>query len=182
MFIVMMQYTHAIESKKSFFHVEPHVRIYSHMQNINGFVDWIKESLEEYEYRGYHRAPSRERDDVSLDDVDVMFPGIYELSNAARVFGHAGLSNKIDAMTVDIIRSVRGRPDDMITIYRAIPASLDQNRHIINPGDWVTINKSYAIQHGLRFDDGYKILQSKVRVGDLYTDGNSIHEFGYDPV
>jgi len=52
----------------------------------------------------------------------------------------------------------------------------------INPGDWVTLNKNYAIQHGRSTLQGqYKIISKTVPVKTLYTDANSIHEFGYDP-
>jgi len=52
----------------------------------------------------------------------------------------------------------------------------------INPGDWVTINRSYAKQHGESTLEGnYKILSKKVRARDIFTNGDSIHEWGYDP-
>lgn len=51
----------------------------------------------------------------------------------------------------------------------------------INKGDWVTINKKYAIDHGKSALNGkYKIISKKVKANQLWTDGNSIHEFGYD--
>ena len=31
-------------------------------------------------------------------------------------------------------------------------------------------------------EKGWHILSKKVRAKDIATDGNSIHEFGYDPV
>ena len=52
----------------------------------------------------------------------------------------------------------------------------------INPGDWVTINRKYAKEHGeSQFDGKYKIIQKKVRAKDIFTNGDSIHEWGYDP-
>jgi len=52
----------------------------------------------------------------------------------------------------------------------------------INGGDWVTINKNYAKQHGESALNGkYKIIQKKVTAKDIHTDGNSIHEWGYSP-
>ena len=51
----------------------------------------------------------------------------------------------------------------------------------INSGDWVTINKEYAIEHGKsNLRNKYKIIQKTVLASQLYTDGNSIHEWGYD--
>lgn len=51
----------------------------------------------------------------------------------------------------------------------------------INDGDWVTINRNYAKQHGEDNLDNKYIIRSKiVKASQLYTDGNSIHEFGYN--
>ena len=56
-----------------------------------------------------------------------------------------------------------------------------ENKKIeINSGDWVTINKEYAKSHGEHALNGdYRILSKTVLAKQLYTDGNSIHEWGY---
>jgi len=52
----------------------------------------------------------------------------------------------------------------------------------IFPGDWITIWRPYAAQHGNSTLNGeYKILSKTVPASTLYTDGNSIYEFGYNP-
>ncbi len=52
----------------------------------------------------------------------------------------------------------------------------------INPGDWITTVKEYAKEHGeAHLRGNYKILSKIVFARDLYTDANSIFEFGYDP-
>jgi len=52
----------------------------------------------------------------------------------------------------------------------------------INKGDWVTTYKPYAVEHGKSHLDGkYKILQKTVKASELYTNGDSIFEWGYDP-
>lgn len=52
----------------------------------------------------------------------------------------------------------------------------------INPGDWVSISRDYAVLHGRSSLRGnYRILSKTVRAKDLYTEGNSIHEWGYHP-
>ena len=51
----------------------------------------------------------------------------------------------------------------------------------INNGDWVTLSKAYAKEHGEGALNGkYKIVSKKVPARKLFTDGNSIQEFGYD--
>ena len=52
----------------------------------------------------------------------------------------------------------------------------------INPGDWVTINPYYAKAHGeSNLNNKYRILTKTVLAKELYTDGNSMHEWGYYP-
>jgi hypothetical protein len=52
----------------------------------------------------------------------------------------------------------------------------------INPGDWVTINRQYAVEHGQsNLQKRYRILTKTVKAKDLYTVGDSVHEWGYDP-
>ena len=55
-------------------------------------------------------------------------------------------------------------------------------RYPINPGDWVTLSKRYAHEHGRANLRGkYKIISKKVFARDVYTDGNSLEEWGYEP-
>jgi hypothetical protein len=52
---------------------------------------------------------------------------------------------------------------------------------VINNGDWVTLSKQYAKEHGEGALNGkYKVISKKVPARKLFTDGNSIQEFGYD--
>ena len=51
----------------------------------------------------------------------------------------------------------------------------------MNNGDWVTINRQYAKQHGESNLGGkYEIISKKVPARKLFTEANSVHEFGYD--
>jgi len=52
----------------------------------------------------------------------------------------------------------------------------------INPGDWVTPSRAYAREHGMAALNGkFKIISKTARAGELFTDGNSILEWGYYP-
>lgn len=62
-----------------------------------------------------------------------------------------------------------------------MPDTVPENVQI-NRGDWVTINRAYAKDHGeSSLRGGYKIISKKVKAKDIYTNGDSIHEWGYDP-
>lgn len=61
-------------------------------------------------------------------------------------------------------------------------ASKEPEINKINPGDWVTIWRPYAVEHGESSLRGeYKILTMTVPASTLYTDGNSIYEWGWNP-
>ena len=58
----------------------------------------------------------------------------------------------------------------------------NQTKISINVGDWITINKQYAINHGKdHLNDKYKIISKVVKAKEIFTDGDSIHEWGYSP-
>ena len=128
-----------------------------------------------YGYRDSHLAP----------DADGGFNS-YQLTNVypdlnSRTFAREyGDGRPYDAKTVKIMREMQKNPEGEITVYRAVPAGIEANT--LNYGDWVAITKDYAIEHGnSRFDGKYKIIEQKVKGSDLYTDGNSIDEWGYSP-
>ena len=51
----------------------------------------------------------------------------------------------------------------------------------INVGDWVSISKRYAVEHGHHsLNSKFKIITKEVKASQLWTDGNSINEWGYD--
>lgn len=59
------------------------------------------------------------------------------------------------------------------------PALPDVN---IRRGDWVTTVREYAAAHGKSALNGeFKIIQKTVRAGDIFTNGDSWLEWGYDP-
>lgn len=52
----------------------------------------------------------------------------------------------------------------------------------INAGDWVTPSLQYAKEHGMgALNNDYKIIKKTVPAGHIFTAGDSIQEFGYDP-
>jgi hypothetical protein len=128
-------------------------------------------------YIGGHSAPQLEPG-ASLDDPRTMFGGndIYT-RNAMQYFGTG--DNKMDAQSIAAIQKLKGKPSADVYIYRAVPENAPNE---IGAGDWVTISEKYAKQHGESALGGkYKIVKEKVKAGELATDGNSIHEWGWWP-
>lgn len=132
---------------------------------------------EAFDYRGSHRAPDREYG-APLSDLTGtgMYPDDVYSQAGYRYYTDGGI---MAVKAMDIAHEMRGKPDAEVTVYRAIPGEAVAQ---INPGDWVTTVKEYAQLHGEHV--GLKnptIVEEKVSAGDLFTEGNSILEYGYDP-
>jgi len=147
--------------------------------SLKKLLEFLLENDDE-DYRGSHRAPGRGWGAPLWDVTGDIYPDdIYTLpiNIAARYYGH---SEPGDIAMISLIRKYKGKPTARVKIYRAVPNESDINQ--INPGDWVTIYRPYAVQHGegpLRGE--YKILSASVTAQELFTDGNSIYEWGYNP-
>ena len=129
------------------------------------------------DYRGYHQAPDRDNG-APLHDVTDMYPSDIYGPNGARYYGTG--DPILDAKSIAIIQEMYGNPDGEVTIYRAVPEFADE----IRPNDWVTIVREYAELHGESGNaggDGYNILSKKVKASELFTEANSLHEWGWSP-
>jgi hypothetical protein len=137
-------------------------------------------SIKDMSYRGQHTAPGPDFG-APLHDLTgggQMYPADVYSEKAAQYYGSG--NRKADVEAFNLAKQVRGNPDAEVTMYRAVPKNADISA--INAGDWVTLSKDYAKGHGesaLRGD--YKILSQKVKAKDLWTNADSIQEFGYQP-
>ncbi|CAB4123295.1 hypothetical protein UFOVP41_16 [uncultured Caudovirales phage] len=138
-------------------------------------------NTQEYEYRGVHTAPYRTDDGTTAPahEMNRTYPDDIYSPEGHRYYGHGGNDTKMDKETMAILQAAKGNPDHPITIYRSVPKEF-AGEDIYN-GDWVTPNIEYAKMHGRRWDDGYHIIEKTVPAKHIWTEGNSIHEFGYDP-
>lgn len=131
----------------------------------------------ENNYKGVHKAPSKSNG-APLHDLTQIYPDdIY--SNKAVIYYGDRASDYSDQLSINVMLSAKDKPEAQIKVYRAVPSEIQGD---INAGDWVSINKQYAVTHGERTLGGdYKIISKVVPAKHLFTDANSIHEFGYDP-
>ena len=126
------------------------------------------------DYRGYHQAPRRADEFGSpAIDIEEMMPDFYTRPNIYTT----GMP-QADEESVAVLRRIKDKPDAMVTIYRAVPKEIDR----INPGDWVTLSPSYANTHLLSNLEGGHVISMKIPAKNLWFDGDSINEFGYDPI
>lgn len=132
------------------------------------------------DYRSSHVAPTSDFG-APLHDVAGrygMFPEDFYSDKGRQLYSSG--NPRMDAGTHGMIRSLRNKPDAMVHVYRAVPAAA--RTAAINPGDWVTPTREYAAQHGESNLQGqYRIVAKKVAAKHLWTNGDSIHEWGYDP-
>lgn len=143
---------------------------------MKSFLSFIKES----DYKGQHEAPGP-NDGAPMHDLthNGIYPHDIYSHNGFRYYSDHGSS--LDYISHNKAVSYKDKPYTRIKIYRAVPK--DKSIKDINPGDWVTHNRDYAVEHG-RANLGvgkWKILSRTVRARELFTDGNSIHEWGYHP-
>lgn len=144
-------------------------------------------------YKIQHRAPTDDGYNAPMWDLtqnDLYPPDIYsdkiqvayepKVVPAIKIYGSGpGLENA-DKAAFNVIDGVHGDPNAMVTIYRAAPENVTE----INPGDWVTPVKSYAEAHAdgnLGQDVKSHVISMQVPASQLYTDANSVLEWGWSP-
>lgn len=110
---------------------------------------------------------------VPLHDLNEFFPDIYD-SPHYYDFGEPG--NK-DSFSV--IQRAKGNPEEMVTMYRSIPPDGTPS---FAPGDWVSTSGDYARSHSLsenEEDDDFIVMEQQVPASSLWSEGNSVAEWGY---
>ena len=131
---------------------------------------------EEEDYRSSHKAPNKNYGSPMYDLTNSFGEEIY----SPKALQYYGDGFPFDNLAIQIMQGARNKPNKLIKIYRAVPK--EENINSINNGDWVTTTLQYAKGHGQSvLDNNYKILSMNVPANTLYTDGSSIHEWGYNP-
>jgi predicted ABC-type ATPase len=108
-------------------------------------------------------------------------PDVYG-ENGMRYYGASDgteASKRLETEMKKVLAKARGNPDADITIYRAVPKGTD----VINAKDWVTPVKEYAETHGEGpLGGNYRIVSRKAKASDLFSSGDSLFEYGWDPL
>lgn len=120
------------------------------------------------EYRLQHRAPTDDGYSARLHDARTRFgPDVLERPD---------LYGSVDEETVAQMRAAVEDPEAVLRIYRAVPPEHQE----INTGDWITLSRAYAHDHGY-VDDGpdWPVVCADVPADRVWTDGNDPSEYGY---
>lgn len=138
------------------------IKIYRAVPKIETPQETIKELEKEYKHIMKHGKPSGNIQ-LSKKDKEIAEKEIIEK------FGSAD-ENSI------ILQYIENKTNELENTKEE-PKKLK-----IQKEDWITPSKEYAKQHGTNKLKGkYKILQKTVKAKDLYTNGDSLSEWGYDP-
>ena len=113
---------------------------------------------------------------------DLTLNGTYpeEVYSASGLKYYSTGEPQMDNEAYSLVLAAEGKPTKRIRVYRAVEKSSNAK---IQPGDWVTTVRQYAVEHGKgnisRGD--FKIISAVVYAKDLFTEGDSWLEYGYHP-
>jgi hypothetical protein len=149
-----------------------------------GSLTATKGSGDDVSYRMMHSPTTPDAGAARLDDMTGggnVFPDDVYSSKGLQYYGDP--SNKADQESFNIIRAVRADPEAEVTVYRAVPKGVSE----INPGDFVTLSPDYAKTHGMSGygamgDEAGDVISMKVKVKEVFSDGNDLNEFGFFPM
>ena len=133
-----------------------------------------------------HQAPTNDGYNARLSSVTDMYPENILSGQGAWLYGHYTHGQpehaREDQAVIDTLKRIQGNPDAKVTVYRTINAhdSGTLPAAELRPGDWVTPSLQYAKEHA-RSDRPSTIVTADVPAGSLWTDANSLMEWGYDP-
>jgi hypothetical protein len=133
-------------------------------------------------YRGQHTAPLS---DSGAPAHNLSGNGIYPediySGNAARFYGD-GSDAIADKALVSKLQALKNKPDESVRVFRAVPTDVFKEQgHRLNHGDWVSPSRQYAVEHGEGALNGdYKIIAGNVPAKSVFTNGDSLYEFGLD--
>lgn len=127
------------------------------------------------DYRMQH-TPAEPEDGAPLHDLTQVYPAdVYTHPHYYMTPGEAS-----ERHSMNIAHSVRGKPNVRVKIYRAMPP--EHAHKGIQTGNWVTLDRGYAVQHGKHATDpkqDWPVVQATVPAKHLFTSGDSIAEWGY---
>ncbi len=124
-------------------------------------------------YKGEHKIVNAPTTADKLDGGDTGF-------DWKEVANDHDLSDPATKESYRILKTIKDNPDAEVTIYRSVPKGTDK----INEGDWITLSKTYAKEHGMHESDPSQdmpVISMKVKAKDIGSDGNDLNEFAYNP-
>ena len=131
-----------------------------------------KEAAEDTSYRMLHQGPDPE-DSEGLHEIGTGKIWPADFHERAHEY-YLGATDE----SIDKVHRSKGWPSRKVWAYRALPSPHRE----INPGDWVSTSKEYAMQearHSKNRDDDYPVVKFQARAEQLRNEGNSLDEWSY---
>lgn len=132
------------------------------------------------EFRMSHRAPNREDTNLGRVKESNLVPADYWTHPE---WYHSSPEERNSFYAIkSTLDKAKQNPDrgnrSTMFVYRAVPKSLKEDK--IRNGDWVTPSLEYAKAEGSQIPGGYRIMTKRAELRNLWWDGNSSAELGYD--
>ena len=172
------------------------------------FKQFLENDENDEDYRGIHKSPTK-GSGSPLHDLETTYPDdIYTLPITTAIQYH-GSHHQDDYYVISTMREAHNKPNYQVKIFRAVPdlnkdvdKKIKYNNNLINyvhkfgfppikakrikitinPGDWVCLTRNYAKEHGEgSLNNVFKIISKTVPAKHLFTNGDMLQEFGYDP-
>lgn len=127
------------------------------------------------QYGGGHQPP---RDAAPISDLDNPEIGSFpsDVYDHPEYYWHSG--QDYDRESAQIIKRLRGKPNAMVTIYRAAPPGVTA----FDTGNWVAVSETYCRQHAMQGDGAssdWPVYSASVPAHTVLSGGNDIVEYGY---
>lgn len=134
---------------------------------------WARRIESSEDYQTGHQPPDDSDPLYDLGSTGLYFPSdVYE---NPEVYAY-GARTDYARESIRVIKEVRGKPDAMVTIYRAAPPGLGS----INTGDWVAVARSYAQMHlESNGKSDWKVYSASVPARTIRCGENDLIEYGY---
>ncbi len=134
------------------------------------------------DYRMNHRAPNREDDSLATIMESGLVPDDYWTTPRYYQYGQEEYESFYavkHALDRNKQLKAEGKPNvATLRVYRAVPKTVREDK--LRNGDWVSPSRAYAKMEGAGIVEGYRIIRMSVPLNQLWWDGNSIAELGYD--
>jgi hypothetical protein len=139
-------------------------------------IEWLREA-EVSDYGGGHQPTEEGPPAYDLLAIDFAPDDIYDHPQYYTGF------TELVGDTMRVLRSVRGNPNAQLTIYRAAPKGVTG----FDTGNWVTLSRQYALQHGYGGDDSFSddpaddwpVYSATVPASTVRWAGDDLMEWGY---